>query len=88
MMRVDVTSSRLSYRGKGLRLSKVIMWDEKWTLYVNYTSMTETYVNYTSMTESPAIFDSKLREFYRKGIEQLPIRWQYTVDHDGAYYVN
>uniref|UniRef100_A0A1I7UGR3 F-box domain-containing protein n=1 Tax=Caenorhabditis tropicalis TaxID=1561998 RepID=A0A1I7UGR3_9PELO len=35
-----------------------------------------------------AIFDSKLREFYRKEIEQLPIRWQYTVDHDGAYYVN
>uniref|UniRef100_A0A1I7TVI3 SpoIID domain-containing protein n=2 Tax=Caenorhabditis tropicalis TaxID=1561998 RepID=A0A1I7TVI3_9PELO len=35
-----------------------------------------------------SIFDSKLREFYRKEIEQLPIRWQYTVDHDGAYYVN
>uniref|UniRef100_A0A1I7UVR6 Ovule protein n=1 Tax=Caenorhabditis tropicalis TaxID=1561998 RepID=A0A1I7UVR6_9PELO len=36
MMTVDVTSSRLSYRGKGVRLSKVIMWDEKWTLYLNY----------------------------------------------------
>uniref|UniRef100_A0A1I7V3L7 HTH_48 domain-containing protein n=1 Tax=Caenorhabditis tropicalis TaxID=1561998 RepID=A0A1I7V3L7_9PELO len=39
-------------------------------------------------TELQSFFDSKPREFYRKGIEQLPIRWQYIVDNNGAYYVD
>ena len=31
-------------------------------------------------------FDQKSPEFYRKGIYDLPERWQYIVDHDGAYF--
>uniref|UniRef100_A0A1I7V4R4 HTH_48 domain-containing protein n=1 Tax=Caenorhabditis tropicalis TaxID=1561998 RepID=A0A1I7V4R4_9PELO len=39
-------------------------------------------------TELQSFFDRMPRDFYRKGIEQLPTRWQYIFDNDGAYYVN
>uniref|UniRef100_A0A1I7U6J1 HTH_48 domain-containing protein n=1 Tax=Caenorhabditis tropicalis TaxID=1561998 RepID=A0A1I7U6J1_9PELO len=39
-------------------------------------------------TAIQSFFDNKPRDFYRNGIEQLPTRWQYIVNNDGAYYVD
>lgn len=32
-----------------------------------------------------SFFDQKSQSFYRQGIDNLPIRWQYIVDNNGAY---
>ncbi|MGC3965791.1 MAG: hypothetical protein QM803_21400 [Rhodocyclaceae bacterium] len=33
-------------------------------------------------------FDQKSPDFYKQGIYDLPIRWQYIVDHNGGYFVD
>ena len=33
-------------------------------------------------------FDQKSPDFYKQGIYDLPIRWQYIVDHNGTYFVD
>lgn len=33
-------------------------------------------------------FDNKSPDFYKQGIEALPIRWQYIVDNNGSYYID
>ena len=33
-------------------------------------------------------FDQKSLDFYKQGICNLPIRWQYIVDYNGTYFVD
>lgn len=39
-------------------------------------------------TSLQTFFDEKSPEFYKRGIDLLPIRWQYVVDNNGAYVVD
>ena len=31
-------------------------------------------------------FNSKSTKFYEDGIKELPVRWQWVLDHNGDYY--
>jgi [histone H3]-lysine36 N-dimethyltransferase SETMAR len=33
-------------------------------------------------------FNEKPKEFFKRGMEQLPIRWQKVIDNDGNYFVD